>query len=52
MATFILAAYLLLVGLTLLVNTSIPTWVVGVAAVLTALALIYEKVGLKSAPPK
>ncbi len=47
MSQYVLAGYLLLVGIVGLVKTEIPTWVVGVSAVATALALVFDKAKAK-----
>ncbi len=43
MQNYVLAGYLALVGLVTLVDTKIPVWVVGVAALATAGALLFSK---------
>jgi len=48
MVNIALAIFLILFGVTMLVSTSIPGWVVGLAAVITG--LIVGFVGLKKTP--
>jgi hypothetical protein len=45
MSTYILAVFLLLLGVTHLISTEIPRWVVGLAAILAGLALLVEHSG-------
>lgn len=40
MSNIALAIFLILFGVTMLVNTDIPKWVIGVAAVITGLILL------------
>ena len=43
MSTYLLAAYLLLVGITVIFHTAIPGWVAGVLAIGAGLLLLVEK---------
>jgi hypothetical protein len=43
MSTFLLAAYLLLVGITIIFHAAIPGWVAGVLAIAAGLLLLIEK---------
>lgn len=48
MSTLILSAFLLLFGASLVLDTKIPAWCIGVAAIVAGIAILWRGLGGKS----